>query len=161
MDAEINYDWGVRDADALDGGDHTDFDYDAVERALGSRNGLDDEGYARLAQAFVVVLTWMLNTRLCQGADAFIGRRAIAAAWVLKPEMFNGLSQTQVAALIGQHKMAISKSASDFSRVFGIRNRGQMHGHNFKVSATSTNPLPDVSPVAPSTDEKPEARLAA
>lgn len=76
-----------------------------------------------------------------------IGARAIAVAWVLKPELFGGASLTAVAKSLGFHVMYLSPHAAEFTRKFGIRNRAQSHAWQLNQPAkeSPTNTLPDDS----------------
>ena len=112
---------------------HQDFDYDAVEQALGCKvDALDEETCSRLAAALVVLVRWLADVELKKDCHRLIGLRAIAAAWVVRPDLFHGMSQTELAELIGaKNKMEISRHAAEFSRMFSVRNRGQSHGWNY------------------------------
>lgn len=62
-----------------------------------------------------------------------IGRRAIALAWVMDPSRFgNDPSLTQVGTSLGIHKAVMSELTSQFSKQFGVRNKHQSHGWNYK-----------------------------
>lgn len=112
---------------------HQEFDYDAVERALGCKpEEMDEETCSKLAQAVLVLVQWLTDVELKKDCQRLIGHRALAAAWVVKPDLFHGMSQTELAELIGaKNKMEISRHAAEFSRVFAVRNRGQSHGWNY------------------------------
>ena len=113
---------------------HQDFDFDAVCRALGEVQGVElaEETREQLRQCLAAIFGFLVDVNLDRpNVDTYIGRRAIAMAWVVKPALFGGASQTQIAALIGaSNKMTISPHAAEFSRLFNVRNRGQSHGWN-------------------------------
>lgn len=131
--------------DPLDGHrEAQDFDYDAVDRALGSKvEEMDAESVAQLAKALTVILQWLCEVQLDKDSDRAMGRRAMAMAWVVNPNLFGGMSLSELAEVLGTHKMNLSRHASDFSRLFHVRNRGQSHGWNF----SATEPA-KVAPVA-------------
>ena len=81
------------------------------------------------------------------GNVGVIGRRTIAMGWVIDPDLFGGLSQTEIAAIIGCHKMNLSKSAAEFSRKFKIRNRGQRHGWNYNEEVISRAAKFEAAPI--------------
>lgn len=119
----------------------TDFDFDAVDKALGSNGDtIDEETMTRLTTALVLLVRWICDVSLRKGADAVVGRRAIALAWVLRPEIFNGQSLSALAAQLGTKKMNLSRWTAEFSRVFHLRNRGQSHGWNYSAEYTPRPP---------------------
>lgn len=124
-----------------------DFDMAAVERALGEAEKLPDEHRDQLATAIWEIVRWLCDVPMNPNAPAMIGRRAIALAWVIRPELFDGISLTKLAASLDLHKVLMSIHSAEASRVFKVRNRGQSHGwqHNKPVSSeqSSTNQLPD------------------
>ena len=110
---------------------HQDFDYDAVEIALGcAPEQLDEVTCSRLADALAVLLRWITNTKIQPGAEREIGLRALSAAWVVRPDLLDSVSQCELGRKLGHvHKMELSKHCAEFSRVFPVKNRAQSHGH--------------------------------
>ena len=129
---------------------HQDFDYDAVEVALGcAPEQLDDDSCSRLATALIVMLRWIIGGQKLQpGCENLIGTRAVAAAWVLKPDLFDSVSQAELGRQLGKtHQVGISKHAAEFTRLFNVRNRGQSHAWNATIDPrTSTKPLTQEEP---------------
>jgi hypothetical protein len=68
---------------------------------------------------------------------------------VVNPDLFGGLSQSEIARLLGTQKMNISRHAAEFSRRFGVRNRGQSHAWNLRVGKA---PEAQVLPAEANTD---------
>jgi len=110
---------------------YCDFDWDELYTSLGEATDEDMQLRVRLALAFRRVFRWVLNTKLNnKNAAQYIGRRAIALAWVMNPELFEGKSITEVAATLGLPKQILSKASAAASLKFGIQNRGQAHAWN-------------------------------
>jgi hypothetical protein len=110
---------------------YADFDWEELYACLGEAEKLDDESMQQFTLLFRRVLQWVLNTNINnKRAAEQVGRRAIAFAWVMNPELFEGKSMTAVAAAIGLHKQTLSKTCAEVTREFGMQNRGQAHGWN-------------------------------
>jgi len=62
-----------------------------------------------------------------------IGRRLIALAWTITPDYFEeGPSLAQIAKAIGCTRATLSVHSAQARRQFGIRNRCQDHGWNYR-----------------------------
>jgi hypothetical protein len=120
--------------DTLDG-KSAEFDWDALYELLGeSQQELSAHDYDALSFAFKRVLEWVLSVDLGRpGFESVIARRALALAWTMNPAFFeDSPSLSKIAERIGTHKVSLSSYAASASRTFGVRNRGQRHGWNFK-----------------------------
>lgn len=116
---------------------YCDFDWDELYACLGEATNNDEQIKQRLAEAVRQVFQWMLSNNINKkNAAEFIGRRAVAFAWVMNPELFEGKSMTAVAASLGLPKQILSKASSEASREFGIQNRGQAHAWNRGLKAS-------------------------
>jgi hypothetical protein len=87
------------------------------------------------ARLLSVLLDWLLAVNLAdQRALKSIGVRAVAMAWVINPERFEGASLTTLAKRLGYGSgAAISPEAAEFSRRFGISNHFQAHAPDKEV----------------------------
>lgn len=59
-----------------------------------------------------------------------IGRRVLAALWVVTPDVVGDVSASELGRRVGVHKALISETVCEFTRRFGVRNRFQAHGRN-------------------------------
>ena len=152
MKPECHEDFASAEVDPLFDSSY-EFDMAAVERALGEAEKLPDEHREQLATALWEILRWLCDVRMCPKAPEIIGRRAIALAWVMRPELFDGQSLTAISTSLGLHKVAMSIHSADFSKRFRVRNRGQSHGWQVNqrkpAESPSTNQLPDDDGDAP------------
>lgn len=146
---------------------HQGFDYDAVEKALGLVLEMPDEARDQMCAAMAAFIEYIVGSlrdynlvavkRRAKGAPVAspesnpitpqenrkarcVGHRTLAVAWVLRPDLFGGVSLTKLAEALGVNKMTLSQHSSDFSSKFGIRNRGQSHGrqHGKRKAAGTT-----------------------
>jgi hypothetical protein len=116
---------------------YCDFDWDELYACLGEVREEELELRVKLGLALRRVFRWLLNNNINnKGATEHIGRRAIAFAWVMNPELFEGKSLTQLADVLGLDKQSLSKLSAAVTRKFGIHNRGQGHGWNRKPAAS-------------------------
>ena len=78
---------------------------------------------------FKDIMMWLLDVNLQDHrARATIGVRAVAMAWVINPDQFQGASLAMIAKSMGfKGANSLSPAAADFSRRFGITNRFQKH----------------------------------
>ena len=80
------------------------------------------------AQVMQMLLQWIGT---CKARDPrainYIGKRAIAALWVIKPEMFGDAPAQMVAKSFGISPLKFYHVTAEFSRSFGVRNRFQVH----------------------------------
>lgn len=135
MKPEFFEDYVSKDADTIDA-QLIDFDWDDLAARLGeTKEELPGRDYESLLVAFRRLFDWLLATDLQRpGCERFIGRRVIALAWAMNPGIFEGSpSLTKLAEQIGVHKATLSNYTSDASRTFGVRNRAQAHGWNWKM----------------------------
>ena len=118
-----------------------EFDWDAIERALGEQcPDLTERDYAAMGIALRRVLQWMVTVGRCEPKKMaeIIGRRTLALAWVMDPSIIDGSpSLSALASRIGTSKAVLSLSSSKASKVFGISNRAQSHAWNRKTRKTS------------------------
>jgi hypothetical protein len=142
--------------DPLDG-QTIDFDFESVYAALGeATEDLGREQRAELARAMRVLLAWIVRVDLNEskapnplGLEQKCGRRAICMAWVISPDLFDGISLTELAMRLGYTKPVLSVITSAFSREFNVRNRGQSHGIRKKAllrpNASDCDPIQENS----------------
>lgn len=130
---EFNEELRSEHADALDKR-HVDFDWHGLEEALGEAGkecGCDD--WAKLSEAFRLLSEWSLKANTLQQ----VGIRTIALAWVLNPGYFDGSpSMRKLAKAFGVNRSVLSNFTSEVRRKYGITNRAQSHGWNFKKDKT-------------------------
>lgn len=103
------------------------FDFDAVERAFGELRD-DPDQRERLVTAMRFLFDWMIRgdlRRTC--ALRVIGKRALAAAWVVDPARFNNDSLRSIAKQLGCTAANISPLTAQFSRLTGIVNEFKDH----------------------------------
>ncbi len=132
---------------------HADFDWDAVEAALGEKPEQPDTD-ERLAAIIRKLFQWVTAIDLKKkNSQVLIGRRFIALAWVLDPALFEGSpSASKLAEMLRiTRKADLWTLTGEASRHFGITNRGQNHAWNRGAAKpASAQVLPDVAPqVAP------------
>ena len=128
-------DFQSSEQDALDA-KCCDFDWEELERSLGEDNPDQEEGLvAKLSFALRQVMEFIIDVDLERPeAMQVIARRCIGVLWTINPDYFNGLSLTRLAELLGCSTQTLSKHSADWHRKYGIGNRGQSHGHNFKAA---------------------------
>lgn len=109
----------------------TDFPMDEVLRRLDGEaepETAEDSTQADAAQVMQMLLEWIGT---CKARDPrainYIGKRAIAALWVIKPEMFGDAPAQMVAKSFGISSLKFYHVTAEFSRKFGVRNRFQVH----------------------------------
>jgi len=138
--------------DEFEGHGHAEFDWDAVERALGEKNDeakTTDEpaqvdtsvDYKHIRKAVTALLRWAVSPTLQKRSrgkkSATISRRVVAMAWVICPELFSedgksARSLTEVSNSMQVHKAVMSEITAEFSKQFKFRNKFQIgHGWNF------------------------------
>ena len=128
----------------------TPFDFDSVEIAVDGESPEEGEAlYTRedLAQALAGMLVWIVSGSpyvtqrrgklrtprvssdgkplLPRMGTPLLGKRALAAAWVVAPHLFNGCSLAHLASLpaTGATRKTLSKHAQDFERMYGLKSR--------------------------------------
>lgn len=116
-------------ATVLDAPKFIEFDWELLRRALGeAREELGEVQFAVLADIMGELLRWIVKGDKLH----IIGRRAVALGWVVNPDIFKGVSAASLAKRVGCHKAMLSEDAAEASRKYGVRNRAQQHGWNFK-----------------------------
>ena len=111
-----------------------DFDLAEVERRLGESNDSEPD-YDALAKAVHCLLKWVSAVEFGKpNAEAMIGRRFLALAWVTNPALFEGSpSAAKLAECLGiKRKADFWELTGEVSRLLGISNRNQKHGWNRK-----------------------------
>lgn len=114
----------------------TEFPMDEVIRRLDGESDnmgseqqqASDSTEVDAAKAIQMLLQWVSK---CKARDSraitYVGKRAIAAAWVINPDLFGNAPGHMVAKSFGISCMKFSWMTAEFSRQFGIRNRFQDH----------------------------------
>ena len=117
-----------------------DFDWKEVDACLEEIKDEETQVQVRLAVALRRVFTWVLNNNnnnnINRGTLQHFGRRTVAFAWVMNPELFDGKSLTNLADSLGLDKQTLSKLSAAVTKRFGIQNRGQAHGWNRKAKGS-------------------------
>jgi hypothetical protein len=111
-----------------------DFDLAEVERRLGEASDTVPD-YAELAKVVHRLLKWVAAIDLGKpNAEAVVGRRFLAMAWVTNPELFEGSpSASKLAESLGiKRKADFWELTGEVSRILGITNRSQKHSWNRK-----------------------------
>ena len=117
----------ARHVDPLDG-QHADFDWDGLARALNEEEELPETEMERLSFALRHLLAWIITGNRKGGLTdaALIGRRAIALAWVIDPGLLPGSpSLATLGSEVGVTRASLSFWAAEASRLFGVSNRAQ------------------------------------
>lgn len=78
------------------------------------------------------LLYWIIGSTTQKGCEFGIGRRAIAATWVLIPSSLDGKSLRKLAKEIGTSAPSLAVLTGSFSREFQIRTNAQSHASNYK-----------------------------
>lgn len=84
--------------------------------------------YDKLSFALRELIIWICRGNIhSEEFEKSVLRKVIAMAWVIRPEVFNGISLNKLckAKGINLRKQSISKQAQNFSERFGIKGRGQ------------------------------------
>lgn len=116
-------------ATAIDAPKLIEFDWELLRRLLGEvKDDLSERDYEAMGIALREFLRWIVKGKKLH----IIGRRAVALAWTVNPDIFNGPSQARLAKLVGCHKALLSEDATDARRRYDVRNRAQGHGWNYK-----------------------------
>lgn len=156
MRPQFHEDYLSPEQDTLDG-KSAEFDWDALYKLFGeSQQELSAHDYDSLSFALKRILEWVLSIDLERpGFESIMARRVLALAWTMNPAYFeDSPSLSRIAERIGTHKASLSSYAASASRTFGVRNRGQVHGWNFKsrtkeqANAASTMSRADVPAIA-------------
>lgn len=113
-----------------------EFDWSGLFETLGeAQDDMAERDYESLKIALRTICQWMLSTdQKRPGFESAVCRRVIALLWTVDPGYFEGSpSLAQLAKYLDVHRSTLSAYAASASRKFGIRNRGQVHGWNFKA----------------------------
>jgi hypothetical protein len=112
--------------------DSVEFDWPALERALGEMPA--DDAVGDFADALAKLVAWL--TEPVNGssyrhtpADKRIhlaGRRVTVLAWTLRPEAFDNRTLEKVAHELCVQPERLHALSAEFSRRFGVRNRSQI-----------------------------------
>lgn len=88
----------------------------------------EDQTSIDRAALLSVLMEWIGE---CKASDAravnYIGKRAIAALWVLNPERFGNLAAHKVAKSFGLSPCKFKWITAEFSRRFKVQNQFQAH----------------------------------
>lgn len=131
-----------RDADGGDplSSSQVDPDWETIERELDGHQ-LTVSEFEKLGSALKAVLGWMVPAR-CSSATVqnVILRRLVIMAWCLSPSYFaDSPSLRRLAEDLGISTTIASRHAASFRRRFGIQNRSQQHGWNFRSQKGGAN----------------------
>src|SRR5437879_4548850 len=112
-----------------------DFDWEGLYETLGEFEAKADREESKLLNDTLKrIMDWVFTTptKPKRPAEMF-GKRLVALAWVIDPERFGkDASLTHVGRSIGVHKAVMSELTAEFSKRFGVRNKHQQHGWNYK-----------------------------
>ena len=78
------------------------------------------------------LLIWLLPKARNRRSTEAMGYKLLSAMWVIDPGFFDGKSISQIAREIGLAPSTLANFTGDFSREFGIVNRGQAHNPHLK-----------------------------
>ncbi len=102
-----------------------DFPFDQVAASLGEATAELDRGdRAKLGQALRMLLSFLCRARHPES----IGRRTIALAWVINPELVGGVSLARLAKGARCSKAALSHYTAQATKRFRVKNRAQSRG---------------------------------
>lgn len=123
--------WPHADPLAPDGGT-VDFSWDDVARSLGEIEEATQGSPAARELAGVAIrrlLEFLVRSANTPEMDRVIGRRALALAWCINPEIVGGKSLQTLATGLGLTRAALSAHASAAAHSFGNYNRTQLPLH--------------------------------
>jgi hypothetical protein len=104
-----------------------------IARLDGERPDADDSTHVDAGEVLRMFLEWITTYRASDPrAINYIGKPAIAAAWVMSPERFGNVAGHIVAESFGMPKTKFSEITSEFAREFKIRNSFQAHDGKHK-----------------------------
>lgn len=142
MKAEFHEDLVTDSQDPLDG-QIAGFDFDQIDRILaGHKADLGSTEFERLGIALNAILSWVIgDPRTPKKSERAVARRLIGLAWTINPAFFeDSPSLTDIAKRLGIHKVVLSLHSAQAHRHFGIKNRAQSHGWNFKPQESDALP---------------------
>ncbi len=122
---------------------HIEFDWELLRRLMHeTATDLGSHDFEAMGEALRSFLQWICKdpgSAACHsknGRLAFIGRRALALAWVINPDLFQGKSLNELARWMGIRNakgiVRFRMATGEASRVLGMRNRSQKHGAMWK-----------------------------
>jgi hypothetical protein len=120
-------------------GPRYEFDWEALYQRLGEdvREGKVDH---RLQQVVVRLLQLLVPPTTRHIQPESIGLRVIALAWVVNPAYFEGTpSMRELARRCGVNHCHLAHHTGHYSRLLGLRNRGQNHAWNWHDQAEETD----------------------
>lgn len=123
-----------------------DFPWEEVFARL-DKEAVTDEAMALSIALLGEVLRWLM--RGCGEQRLFLrgnlaGRRAVALAWVIRPDLFEGVPSIRaLAERIGVPRQALSRHASEIAKRWGVFNRAQAPHHK---ATSRTPPHPSHAP---------------
>ena len=103
-----------------------EFDYDAIDATPAQEAQAD--GMADLIRALSGFSQFLIDpqARSLSCIDAsLVGRRVVMAMWVMRPDVIDNRSLTQLSRELGVSEAALCKIARRFSQRFGIKGRSQ------------------------------------
>ncbi|MGN6556257.1 MAG: hypothetical protein ACTHLW_21305 [Verrucomicrobiota bacterium] len=107
-----------------------DFDWELLRRIMGeAKEEMGDVNYALLADVLREILTWLVKGKELK----IVGKRAVALAWVVNPDLLDSKSMRSMARQLGLSRGVLCRETGEASRVFKIRNRAQAHSKNWKA----------------------------
>ncbi len=114
-----------------------DFDWAGLYKALGEDElEIGERDYESLAYAVKAIMLWVLkfpHTQPC--GERAIARRFLTLVWTINPDIIReSPSLSKIARDLRCHKQTLSIYAAKAHREFGICNRSQKHGWNFKAA---------------------------
>lgn len=142
MKTEFHEDFRSEHADPLDT-QECDFDWTSLYASLGEDQAeVSEHDYKAMSHAVRVLFAWILKVdpqKPC--SERTIARRLIGLAWTIDPSLIDGSpSLTAIAKTLSCHKVVLSIHSAQAHRHFGIRNRAQSHGWNFKANDSQAKP---------------------
>jgi hypothetical protein len=101
------------------------FDYESLDKE--DLTKIECE-YEKLADALRELIVWFCRGNVhAEDYGEGVLRKVIAMCWVVRPEVFDGMSLNKLCKAKGikMHKQSVSKQAKNFTTKFGITGRGQ------------------------------------
>lgn len=106
-----------------------EFDWELLRRSLGeARDEMGETDFALMGTVLAEFMRWIVKGNRLD----LIGRRAVALAWVVNPELLEGESLRKLAKRVMCLPVRLHQLSGEASREFGVRNRGQAQASNWK-----------------------------
>ena len=115
-----------------------EFDWEVLQRLLDEGKGdVTETDWSTLADILQELLRWMVK-----GDDLHkVGRRTIALAWSINPDLFRGSPSASVLArMMGCSVDLLHRETGEARRSFGLKNRLSDHAWNFRSELPSKEP---------------------